>query len=88
MNAKAGSTVLVYVFFANTNCDFYSFQLPYGTEFSNGANFCIFRTHAICVKIRTYENFTRDYKITQFVLTQQLFVHYGAPDAPVNMVAS
>ena len=36
-------------------------------------------------KIRTCEIFARDYKITWFFLTRQIFVYYSTPDAPVSM---
>ena len=49
--------------------------------------FAYFEHIQIVWKLEHANFFARDYKITWFFLARQLFVYYGAPDAPVNMVA-
>ena len=39
-------------------------------------------------KLESPKIFSQDYKNTWFFLAQQLFIYFGAPDFPVNMVAT
>ena len=57
-------------------------------RFSNHASFRIFRTHTNLQKLEPSEIIARDYEIARLFLACQLFVYYGAPDAPVNMVGA
>ena len=50
--------------------------------------FAYFEHIKIVRKLEPTKSFTQDYEITRFFLVQQLFVHYGAPDVPVNLVAT
>ena len=65
---------------------YFSF-LRYSGKFLIGGNFCTFWTHTKCAKITPKKIYVWYYGITWFFIVQQLFVYYGTPDVPVNMVA-
>ena len=59
--------------------------IPYSRKFRKVQFFSYFEHTQIVRKIEPRKFFL---EITRFFLTRQLFVYYGAPDVPVNMVAS